>query len=109
MDTNILVELLSPDEDLSWRSLAACNDYDHELFFPAGDTGAAAVQIQEAKRVCDSCVVKADCLVFAVETNQVNGVWGGTSEQERRLIRRRWMAARRRQDHAGMARVLDAV
>lgn len=109
MDTTILVELLTPEDDLSWRTLAACNEFDHDLFFPAGDTGPAAMQIEEAKRVCDSCAVKAECLVFAVETNQVNGVWGGTSEQERRLIRRRWMAARRRQDAVGMAKVLDTV
>ena len=107
MDTQLLAELLIDEDDLSWRRLAACNEFDPNLFFPAGDTGPAASQIAEAKRICDTCAVKAECLVFAVETNQVNGVWGGTSEQERRLIRRRWMSARRRNDRRAMDRVLE--
>jgi WhiB family redox-sensing transcriptional regulator len=35
------------------------------------------------------------CLEFALETNQDSGVWGGTSEEERRDIRRK-IAARNR-------------
>ncbi|MDH3500312.1 MAG: WhiB family transcriptional regulator [Acidimicrobiia bacterium] len=94
---------------MSWRDLAACNDFDPNLFFPAGDTGVAASQIVEAKRICGECPVKTDCLAYAVEANQVNGVWGGTTEQERRLVRRRWMSARRRNDSAAMMHVLEAV
>ena len=66
------------------------------LFFPIGTTGPAIEQIESAKAVCDTCDVKAMCLDFALTTNQDSGIWGGTSEEERRKIRRQWLAARRR-------------
>lgn len=74
---------------MDWRNEAACRDEDPELFFPIGDTGPALVQIEDAKRVCRTCVVAADCLEWALETAQEAGVWGGASEDERRVMRRR--------------------
>ncbi len=81
--------------DYSWRANAICRDTDPELFFPVGTTGYALVQIDRAKEVCDECPVKVECLDYALETNQDSGIWGGTSEEERRAIRRR-LAARQR-------------
>ncbi len=81
---------------IAWRDLAACNGHDPSLFFPAGETGPAAAQIQQAKRICASCDVQEDCLMYAIETNQVAGIWGGLTEDERRPVRRRWLAERRR-------------
>jgi WhiB family transcriptional regulator, redox-sensing transcriptional regulator len=46
----------------------------------------------DAKAVCRTCPVRVPCLDFAMATNQDAGVWGGTSEEERRALR----AARRR-------------
>ena len=46
--------------------------------------------------MCRSCPVVEECLAYALETNQEAGVWGGTSEEERRRLRRAWLAARRR-------------
>ena len=40
--------------------------------------------------MCDQCEAKAPCLEFALTTNQDSGVWGGTSEEERRKLRRQW-------------------
>lgn len=74
---------------MDWRSKAACRDEDPELFFPIGDTGPALVQIEEAKQVCRTCPVAVECLEWALETAQEAGVWGGTSEDERRLMRKR--------------------
>jgi WhiB family transcriptional regulator, redox-sensing transcriptional regulator len=74
--------------DYEWRKSAACRDTNPDLFFPVGTTGAALVQIDEAKRVCGICPVRSDCLEFALVTNQDSGIWGGTSEDERRIIRR---------------------
>jgi WhiB family redox-sensing transcriptional regulator len=48
-----------------------------------------------ARAVCADCGVRKECLEFALTTNQDCGVWGGTSEEERRDIRRRNAAARR--------------
>ena len=80
----------------TWRRYAACNGCDVELFFPVGVTGPAVDQIAEAKVVCARCPVRAECLDFALVTNQEAGVWGGASEEERRRLRRSWLAQRRR-------------
>lgn len=71
-----------------WRELARCAQIDLELFFPVGVTGDAAVQIDAAKAVCDTCAVRDTCLEFALRTNQEYGIWGGKDEEERRAIRR---------------------
>ncbi len=79
-----------------WRRSAACRGCDVELFFPVGTTGPAVDQIDAAKAVCRHCPVRVDCLDFALVTNQEAGVWGGATEDERRRLRRSWLAQRRR-------------
>ena len=79
-----------------WRQFAACRNTEPDLFFPIGTTGPAVDQIEAAKRVCRVCEVQEPCLDFALATNQESGVWGGTSEEERRKLRKAWLAARRR-------------
>ena len=81
--------------DYAWRTDASCRDTDPELFFPIGTTGVALAQIETAKAVCGECPVRADCLEFALSTNQDSGIWGGTSEEERRKLRRAWVARQR--------------
>lgn len=83
--------------DYTWRNQATCRDTDPELFFPVGTTGQALLQIAKAKSVCCECPVKVECLEFALETNQDTGIWGGTSEEERRQIRREAAARARSQ------------
>ncbi len=83
------------DED-DWRKVAACRNTEPDLFFPIGTTGPAIEQIEAAKRVCMSCEALEPCLEFALATNQESGIWGGTSEEERRKLRKAWLAARRR-------------
>jgi WhiB family redox-sensing transcriptional regulator len=79
---------------MDWRHKSACRDEDPELFFPVGNTGPALTQIEEAKKVCNRCIVKEPCLAWALESGQDAGVWGGLSEDERRALKRR--AARNR-------------
>jgi WhiB family transcriptional regulator, redox-sensing transcriptional regulator len=79
-----------------WRKVAACRHTEPDLFFPIGTTGPAVDQIDAAKRVCFACEALEPCLEFALATNQESGVWGGTSEEERRKLRKSWLAARRR-------------
>ena len=50
--------------------------------------------LEEAKKVCNRCIVKEPCLAWALESGQDAGVWGGLSEDERRALKRR--AARNR-------------
>lgn len=84
------------EDRVDWRHDAACRAEDPELFFPIGNTGPALLQIEEAKAVCRRCPVIEPCLKWALETGQDSGVWGGTSEDERRAIKRRAQRARAR-------------
>jgi len=79
-----------------WRTRASCRDTDPDLFFPIGTTGQAIEQIEAAKAVCGDCESQAACLEFALATNQESGVWGCTSEEERRKLRKAWLAQQRR-------------
>ena len=83
--------------DLKWRDDATCRDLDPEIFFPIGVTGAAVEQIEAAKQFCRACTSQQACLEFAITTNQEYGVWGATTEDERRVLRRQWRAEVRRQ------------
>ncbi|MFJ5680261.1 WhiB family transcriptional regulator [Streptomyces sp. NPDC093097] len=84
---------------MDWLHRAACRDEDPDLFFPAGDTGPAVLQIREAQAVCARCPVVRQCLDWALVTRQTHGVWGGLSEGQRRELKR---AARRRTSSTAM-------
>jgi WhiB family redox-sensing transcriptional regulator len=72
-----------------WRSLSACRGEDPEIFFPARRNMTTFVQLARAKAVCARCPVAAQCLDYALASGQQYGVWGGTSEEERKALRRR--------------------
>jgi WhiB family transcriptional regulator, redox-sensing transcriptional regulator len=72
-----------------WRERAACRDEDPELFFPVSEMGPSARQVDQAKAVCARCPVRARCLTYALENGLDHGIYGGTTETERRLLRRR--------------------
>lgn len=74
----------------AWRSRSLCRDSNPELFFPVGATGMAVDQIEAAKEICGVCEVASECLEFALATNQEAGIWGGTTEEERRSLRKDW-------------------
>ncbi|MGC0373215.1 WhiB family transcriptional regulator [Streptomyces sp. SAI-229] len=78
----------------NWRERAACRTEDPDLFFPIGTTGPALIQTEQAKAVCRRCPVREPCLRWALDTGQSIGVWGGTSETERRALKRRITARR---------------
>ncbi|GGJ29609.1 WhiB family transcriptional regulator [Streptomyces brasiliensis] len=71
-----------------WRDLAACRDEDPDLFFPISDTGRSLAQTRRAKSVCHRCPVREPCLRWALRTGQAAGIWGGTTEAERRVFSR---------------------
>ena len=70
-------------EEAGWQLEANCLGVDPDLFFP--ERGAST---KEAKAVCKGCVVREDCLEFALQNGEKFGIWGGLSERERRRIRR---------------------
>ena len=83
------LELLLPTQP-PWQRQANCMGVDPDLFFP--ERGAST---REAKEVCRGCVVREDCLEFALTNGEKFGIWGGMSERERRRIRRRRALERR--------------
>ena len=95
MAISLSVEPFDIEQD-DWREHAACRDTNPDLFFPVGTTGPAIEQIAQAKAVCATCEVQSPCLEYAMVTNQDSGVWGGTSEEERRKLRKLWVARQRR-------------
>ncbi|MEO2096375.1 MAG: WhiB family transcriptional regulator [Brachybacterium sp.] len=74
----------SDDAELSWQERALCAQTDPEAFFP--EKGGST---REAKKVCVSCEVRAECLEYALENDERFGIWGGLSERERRKLKRR--------------------
>ena len=73
-----------------WQDEANCLGVDPDLFFP--ERGAST---REAKEVCRGCVVREECLEYALANGEKFGIWGGMSERERRRIRRQRALARR--------------
>lgn len=69
----------------TWRKRAACRGIDVEIFFPETDDDAEA---EAAKAVCEVCPVRQACLEHALAYREREGVWGGTTERERRRILR---------------------
>ena len=72
-----------------WWRAAACRDAEPELFFPISATAASHAQVKRAKQICASCPVRSDCLRYALDHRQEQGIWGGLTEEERRRISRR--------------------
>ncbi len=77
----------------SWWEMAACASADPELFFPISTTGAEKADVARAKDMCGRCDIRRRCLDYAIDSHQSHGIWGGTTEDERRVIE-----ARRRRD-----------
>ena len=71
-----------------WRHRAACRDEDPELFFPISGIGPGARQEAEAKAVCARCPVREQCLRYALDNGLDHGIFGGTTEPERRELTR---------------------
>lgn len=94
-----ITQLLDPiviPTTTDWQDLGACRDSDASLFFPVGTTGPAVEMIQRAVAICGTCDVQETCLEYALESNQESGVWGGYAEDDRRRLRKKWLADRRR-------------
>lgn len=73
---------IDADAFRSLRRLGNCVGLDPDLFHPERGHSAA-----EAKAVCAGCVIREECLDWALRHERL-GIWGGTGERERRGIRR---------------------
>ena len=70
-------------------SRAACSTADPDLFFPISSSGPAVHQAKRAKAICARCEIRQACLDYAIDAGPIQGVWGGMTERERRLLRQR--------------------
>jgi WhiB family redox-sensing transcriptional regulator len=68
----------------TWMAQAQCKDVNPDYFFPEDGYGVLLAQ-----KICFDCPVRLECLEYALKNNMDHGVWGGTSERERRRIRRK--------------------
>lgn len=91
LDMVELRNLLYGKQERNWQDKAACKGTDPNLFFP--ERGAPT---RPAKEICKNCIVRGTCLEYALAMGEKIGIWGGTSERERRRIR----TARRQQRRA---------
>ena len=67
------------------------------LIFKRYANARRGASTREAKEVCRGCVVREDCLEFALDNGEKFGIWGGMSERERRRLRRARAIERRAQ------------
>ena len=98
------VNIVAPPE---WMADGLCAEVDPELFYPEGGESN-----RDAKRICGGCEVRPECLAYAIANRERFGVWGGTTERERRRMHRpvvRQAPGRRRPDkREGVVRQLAA-
>ncbi|POM25877.1 Transcriptional regulator WhiB1 [Actinomadura rubteroloni] len=87
----------TPSTEEHWSDHAICRGADPDLFFPIGYS-ASILKEQEraAKRVCGNCPVTSECLTWALRVGEPDGIWGGTTPEERRRLRRNAEAPARR-------------
>lgn len=88
-----------------WRLRAACNPHTGVApdpfaiprFHPDNETAELSlIEQRDAALFCNTaCPVQAECLAFALNVGEENGVWGGTTETERRLLMRKDRKRRR--------------
>lgn len=76
------VELWQPT-DKNWRERAACYRKGNAIFFVG-----RGQDTRPAKEVCKQCSIRELCLEYALRNEERHGIWGGTSERERRVMRR---------------------
>jgi WhiB family redox-sensing transcriptional regulator len=84
-DTRHLWTNRALDPDVAWKQRALCLGTDPDLFFP--DKGDSNPAIAAAAATCIGCPVRSQCLEYAIRHDQP-GIWGGTTERERKRIRR---------------------
>jgi WhiB family transcriptional regulator, redox-sensing transcriptional regulator len=70
-------------DERPWAVFAACRGADSDLFFPLSKDHE-----MQAVTICGTCPVLDDCLDYAVEAGERFGVWGGTTERQRRRLLR---------------------
>ena len=75
-------ELLDLLRGPAWRADALCREYPDVAWFGKADRSAKA-----AKAVCSECLVRDECLAYAMADATLDGIWGGLTRRERSQLR----------------------
>lgn len=80
--------------DTDWMDDAACRGADPEIFFPITPRNGRGYRglNEPALRICRICRVRDECLEYAFKANMDDGIWGGTTIEERKRRRKAWAA-----------------
>lgn len=67
----------------------ACSPDIGDDFYAHGHGASSTATRLYAKRICRGCPVMAECLQWALEHDEQEGVWGGLDPNERAALRRK--------------------
>ena len=70
--------------EAAWMAGGSCRNHPPATFFPSDGVG-----VERARKICATCPSQEPCLEYALVNRIDHGVWGGTSERERRRILKR--------------------
>lgn len=74
-------------EAIRERGTPVCQETDPDLWFP--EVGGDNFQFRTAKKFCQRCPVKTECLNVALVNNEQFGIWGGLTTKERLRLRKK--------------------
>ena len=72
-----------------WQDRAACKGPQAVVFFPPTHSERKEEKLAreaKAKAICKNCVVRAECLEYAIAIREPHGIWGGLNETERKQV-----------------------
>ncbi len=76
-----------------WRDEAACRDKDPRHWHPWPVGSGRDMSSTQARRlaqpaiaICNACPVRGQCLDYAIDTRQLDGVWGGLMPSDRKKV-----------------------
>lgn len=70
-----------------WREDASCKKIGHKIFFSDNENSIESKNNDKlAKSICRKCIVRPDCLNYALNEHIPFGIWGGLSSRERNAV-----------------------
>lgn len=71
-----------------WKDDANCRGLNPEIFHVEDKGAVGRAKVAAARDVCDGCTVRTECLAYAIANNEELGIWGGTTDRQRRQMRK---------------------
>lgn len=72
---------MTDNQNENWRKNALCRKY-KDIDFYSEDI----INIRKSLNICKQCVVAVECLKHSIEQNETYGIWGCSTQRERRKI-----------------------